>query len=64
MLERGYFGSAIPSERFLRRMGDLCILPHSGCVTGWDGSVGKDLGHHGGLSEDEVRIPWLVTRLD
>src|SRR5438552_11868925 len=61
MLERGYFGSATPSERFVRRMGDLCILPHSGCMTGWDGSVGKDLGHHGGLSEDEVRIPWLVT---
>jgi len=63
MVARGYYNSAKPSEEFLRRMGDLCILPHAGCVTGWDGQVGKDLGHHGGLSEDEVQIPWIMTPL-
>jgi hypothetical protein len=63
MVARGYYNSAAPSEEFLRRMGDLCILPHAGCITGWDGQVGKDLGHHGGLSEDEVQIPWIMTPL-
>jgi len=63
MVTRGYYNTAPPSEAFLRRMGDLCILPHTGCITGWDGSVGKDLGHHGGLSEDEVQIPWIMTTL-
>jgi hypothetical protein len=64
MVERGYYGGATPGERFWRRMGDLCILPHAGCITGWDGAVGKDLGHHGGLSADEVQIPWVMTGLD
>jgi hypothetical protein len=63
MVAQGYYDSAPPTERFLRRMGDLCILPHAGCITGWDGAVGKDLGHHGGLSEDEVQIPWIMTAL-
>ena len=63
MVARGYYGGATPSEQFVRRMGDLCILPHAGCITGWDGAVGKDLGHHGGLSEDEVQIPWIMTAL-
>ena len=64
LIERGFFGPGKPSDRFLRRIGDLCILPHAGCVTGWDGQLGKDLGHHGGLSEEESKIPWVLTRLD
>ncbi len=63
MVARGYYNTATPSEQFWKRMGDLCILPHAGCITGWDGAVGKDLGHHGGLSEDEVQIPWIMTGL-
>ncbi len=63
MVAQGYYDSAPPTQRFLRRMGDLCILPHAGCITGWDGAVGKDLGHHGGLSEEEVQIPWIMTPL-
>jgi hypothetical protein len=64
LIERGFYGQAKPSERFLRRMGDLCILPHTACFTGWDGASGKDVGHHGGLSEDESKVPWILTRLD
>jgi hypothetical protein len=64
LIDRGFFGSGTPSERFLRRIGDLCILPHAGCITGWDGQLGKDLGHHGGLSEEESKVPWILTRLD
>lgn len=64
LLARGFYGPGQPSERFLRRMGDLCILPHASCFTGWDGASGKDVGHHGGLSDDESKVPWVLTRLD
>jgi hypothetical protein len=62
MLKQGYFGPGEPSPTFLRRIGDLCILPYDTCVTGWDGAPGKDLGHHGGLSEDELFVPWILAR--
>jgi len=61
LIEEGYFGSKI-SETFLSRVGNLVILPYSGESVWWyeEGIFRqKHFGHHGGLTPEEVKIPFL-----
>jgi len=76
-VEMGLFGLNRPTRRFRDRVGDLIILPH-GRETIWYDHA-KDLrrmkqyrarpgrfdllGHHGGLSKDEMMIPFGVARV-
>jgi len=54
-----------PSARFLERVGDVVVLPHPGHTVWWSEN-GKFkmsfLGHHGGLTEDEMLIPLISFR--
>jgi hypothetical protein len=74
-IRMGLFGINNPRRNFRDRVGDLLILPHKKDTIWYDqsketgrprrASNGKFdlLGHHGGLSEDEMKIPLGVARL-
>ncbi len=74
-IRMGLFGINNPQRNFRDRVGDLLILPHKKDTIWFDHTkeTGRPrrapdgkfdlLGHHGGLSEDEMRIPLGVARL-
>ena len=65
-VKEGLFGLGIPSRRFLRRAGNLLILPHGLKTIWYRYKKGDSLdlrGHHGGLSRDEMTIPLAAARV-
>ena len=74
-IRMGLFGINKPLRNFRDRVGDLLILPHKKDTIWYDHTkeTGRPrraptgrfdlLGHHGGLSEDEMKIPLGVARL-
>ena len=62
----GIFGPN-PSERLFERIGNLIILPLPGESVFWAGEGGKFahpfLGHHGGLTREEMELPLVVLPL-
>lgn len=62
----GLFGINSPVSNFIRRVGDLMILP-KGRKTLWylhPGQKPFDMrGHHGGLTRDEMTVPFASARL-
>ena len=65
-VDRNLFGNVKPSEQFLSRIGDILILP-TGHISLWNKGFKKDpgkfLGIHGGLSQEEMMIPFGIARL-
>jgi predicted AlkP superfamily pyrophosphatase or phosphodiesterase len=65
-IRQGIFGINTPNRKFVRRVGNLMILPHSN-KTVWYRYRRKDSlalrGHHGGLSRDEMTIPLAAAML-
>ncbi len=65
-IEMGLFGTGRPKGEFLERVGDLLILPYDNHTVWYEHIKGKKLhvkGYHGGLVEDEVLVPFAITRL-
>jgi len=66
-VEFGLFGSGAPSQKVLDRLGNLMILP-SGNGTVWFESPGSCkpnyLGQHGGLSSQEMLVPFGAVSLN
>jgi len=65
-IREGLFGINRPSRRFLRRIGNLMILPHGNGTVWYRYERGDPLslrGHHGGLTQDEMTIPLAAARL-
>ena len=66
LVNAGLFGPLPASDAFLNRVGNLTILPHRQRTVWWHEpgrfSV-KNLGEHGGLSSDEMEIPFLALPL-
>ncbi len=63
LIKEGFFGSTKPSTVFLKRVGNLVILPYKGNSVWWyekDKFEIKYFGHHGGLTRDEMEIPLLL----
>lgn len=66
LLDKGYFGSGNVKPDTLGRIGDLVAIPKS--YNAIDNSI-IDPGHssvpgrHGGLSEEEMKVPCVITRL-
>ena len=68
LIDQGFFGpSHLPvSSAFLRRVGNLVILPYKGESVYWyeRGKFEQTFyGHHGGLTREEMEIPLLVCDL-
>lgn len=63
ILKQGWFGNQKPTKKFKKRLGDVLILP-KGNQTAWldngEEKVNK-LGHHGGLSAEEMLIPLIAV---
>ena len=66
LLAQHFFGLAEPSPTFLARLGNVVILPYKN-ETVWWSQGGKYemrfLGHHGGLTREEMEIPLVMRAL-
>jgi hypothetical protein len=65
MIKKGLFGIGEPSDKFLQRAGNLLLLPHKNQSLWYEYIKGEKLeykGNHGGLSEDEMLIPFAISR--
>jgi hypothetical protein len=65
-LSRGLFGIHQPSARFLKRIGDILILPYEGYHVWYQHTpqfYWRQLGIHGGLSRAEMLVPFAVSEL-
>jgi predicted AlkP superfamily pyrophosphatase or phosphodiesterase len=66
-IKTGFFGLNTPTQKFLRRIGNVIILPHSGYHVWYEFFPDipyQQRGIHGGLSEDEMFVPLAIARLD
>ncbi len=62
----GLFGDGVPTQRFLDRVGNLLILAHDSHAIWYHFGpdiVFKHRGIHGGLSGDEMLIPFICANL-
>ncbi len=65
-IKRGLFGISVPSEKFLKRVGNLLILPYPGIHIWYEHfppETFQQLGTHGGLSEEEMVVPFAIAEL-
>ena len=66
LVAAGYFGDTPPSRRFLDRVGNAVILPRPGRAVWWyeEGRFeSRHPGDHGGLSPEEMEIPFGVLSI-
>jgi hypothetical protein len=66
LIEQGYFGPQPVSDIFLGRVGNLVILPYVGEAVWWyeeNRFEQKFYGHHGGLTRQEMEIPFLACHI-
>ena len=66
LVAAGYFGDVPPSRRFLDRVGNAVILPHPGRAVWWyeaNRFESRHPGDHGGLSPEEMEIPFGVLSI-
>jgi predicted AlkP superfamily pyrophosphatase or phosphodiesterase len=66
MLEEGYFGSGRTKREVPDRIGDLIVLPkeYNAIDDSFvDRKENQVLGRHGGLSEEEMTVPCIMSRL-
>ena len=64
--ETGLFGLGIPDREVFERTGNLMILPYGNETVWYENSEGNKisfLGQHGGLHEEEMLVPFAVTKL-
>jgi predicted AlkP superfamily pyrophosphatase or phosphodiesterase len=65
LIDAGLFGVTEPSPDFMKRVGNLVILPHGDETVWWYEKDKLELklnGLHGGLSRDEMEIPLILYR--
>ena len=62
-VQKGLFGPGRPHPRLLDRMGDLILLSRGSAYLWWGSKENPLLGRHGGLSVDEMLVPFLVAHL-
>ncbi|PIS15515.1 phosphodiesterase [Candidatus Roizmanbacteria bacterium CG09_land_8_20_14_0_10_41_9] len=67
LIKQGFFGSKKPAKTFMDRVGNLVILPFANEMVWWsekDKFKIQFLGHHGGLTREEMEIPFLLMNFD
>ncbi|MEM7029294.1 MAG: alkaline phosphatase family protein [Chloroflexota bacterium] len=63
LIEQGYFGPSPVSEALLSRIGNLVVLPYRYHSVWWFDSATYNVqfrGHHGGVTPQEMEIPFLL----
>jgi hypothetical protein len=64
--EKGLFGLGIPDREIFERTGNLMILPYRNETVWFENSEVREnilLGQHGGLNEEEMLVPFSITKL-
>jgi len=67
LIDLGMFGNSKISDRFLNRIGDIVILPYKDEAVWWyelNKYMVKHRGMHGGLTKEEMEIPFIVYKKD
>lgn len=67
LAKKGVFGNAKPRRAFINKLGNLAILPLGDNTVEWDYGHHHSsvfVGRHGGLSEEEMLVPFAVAWLD
>jgi hypothetical protein len=59
----GLFGPGKPHPRLLDRLGDVMAVARNNAYWWWADKENKLQGRHGGLSSDEMLVPFLASRL-
>jgi len=65
-IKKGLFGIGNPSKEFLERVGNLLILPYDNETIWFEHFKGLkfgSIGHHGGLNENEMLVPFLGSKI-
>ena len=65
LADEGWFGAGRAHPRFAERIGDVALVMNGrGTVKDWVAGEPRHLhiGNHGGMSEDEMRIPLVVAK--
>lgn len=65
-IEKGLFGLNKATSRFKKRVGDILILPYRGFHVWYKHNPGMNYGQkgiHGGLTEEEMIVPFAVAPL-
>jgi hypothetical protein len=62
-VEAGLFGPGQPHPQLMDRLGDLLALAQGNHYLWWANKDNPLLGRHGGLSPEEMLVPFLVARL-
>jgi predicted AlkP superfamily pyrophosphatase or phosphodiesterase len=62
-LELGLFGSGGVHPSLLDRLGDLCVLAGQDAYLWWASKDNSLIGRHGGLSPEEMLVPFLAVPL-
>ncbi len=65
-VEKGLFGVGIPDREVVERTGNIMILPYRNETVWYENSDVnriRFLGQHGGLHEEEMRVPFTITKL-
>ncbi len=66
LIDKHFFGMEAPSTLFLERIGNVVILPYKYETVWWyeEGKFEMHFqGHHGGLTPEEMEIPFLILPL-
>jgi len=63
-LRAGLWGSADPMPEALARLGHFLVLARGNHYLDRQGKRFRLRGRHGGLSPDEMLVPWLALRID
>jgi hypothetical protein len=61
--QSGLFGPGTPHPQLFDRLGDALALGQGNAYLWWANKENPLLGRHGGLSPDEMLVPFLITRL-
>ncbi len=65
LIDDGWFGEKVTSE-FNSRIADIAIIPNPGNIVWWnnlDHIIVNEYGHHGGNSNVEMEIPFLLMNI-
>ena len=66
VISKGLFGTGKPNRKFRSRAGDILILPYKGKSVWYHHANGHKFdkfGVHGGLTNDEMLIPFAAARI-
>ncbi|MCH7663956.1 MAG: alkaline phosphatase family protein [Chloroflexi bacterium] len=63
-LHNGLFGPGEPHPEMLNRLGDLILFAKGEAYLWWGANENPLIGRHGGLTPEEMLVPFLAARLD